>query len=413
MKDFFEFNDILNTQMYLSTYYRLLAPLGFRGIDIAQRRYREMLSNMTTGTHHLFNDIVQKHYGHDITLDSLGPLSAKPYVNNTLTGVVFPPFMHHNHSSTVNNGLGDATSVYTSDARTHMVIDRIVNNIRHIQVLDSSTHNKNNSVVMRFAYINQQMGSALSEAFNDDLFKNAAPHIINFTKDANVLDKGLVGIVNLIRTFMTLSEQVLGHALEAIIHLLPHYWNLATGITMLPLKIPFVYEWYTEKFTRGQSDLTLTDLLTLLGGTVATWTYKLYNDNLPPYTSIDVDVLRTNTEPELILYTWGHDPRTSDTNDNVTHTHRLGMHDWIPRTHWATVTSLTTILYDVSMAAYKMDVRNPGPYTHLPQMFGTLAGVMGRVGYYPFTQLNTSEPERVKNSKRNPDGKRSLWVFIH
>jgi hypothetical protein len=403
MKDFFEFTDILNTQMYLSTYYRLLAPLGFRGIDIAQRRYRGMLSNLTLDTHRLFDDVVRKHYGHDITLDKLEELATHPYVNNTLTGVVFPPFMHRNHSETV--GLDEGTSMYTSDARSHMIIDRIVNNIRHIHITDPETSNKNNSVVMRFAFINQQMASALAEAFNEDMFKNIAPHMFSFTKDANVLDRGIVGIVNLIRTFMTLSEQVLGHVFETIIHLLPHYWNLATGLTFLPLKIPFVYEWYTEKFTRGQSDLTLTDLLTLLGGTVATWTYKLYNDNLPPYTSIDVDVLRTNTEPELILYTWGHDARTSDSDDNVTHTHRLGMHDWIPRTHWAAVTSLTTTLYDVSMAAHESDVRNPGPYTHLPQMFGTLAGVMGRVGYYPFTQLNSSDPEKVKNSKRNPDGK--------
>ena len=387
LRDFFEFTDILNTQMYLSTYYRLLAPLGFRGLEIAKSRYKGFMSNLTDSTQHLFENAVDPEFVKDMTLEEISHRVAHPYVNHTLDGVVFSPYVHGSRGNP-ETAQSENEAIYASDGKTHMMLDRIINNIRHFKIVDRETDNRNNSVIMRFVHLIKQMARALTVGLSEDVFKEAHPHILEFTKQANLLDKGVAHILNVLRSLISLSEVLVGHVLETLSYFLPLYWNLATSIMFCPIKIPFVYEWYTQKFTRGLSDFTITDLLTLLGGTVATWTYKLYNGNYAPYTSIDVDVLRTNHDPELILYTWGHDPRTSDVNDNITHVHRLGMHDWIPRTHWCTVTSLTTILYDVPMSMTdKPDVRNPGSQTYPSQIFNTIVGVMGRVGYYPFSQV--------------------------
>lgn len=118
--------------------------------------------------------------------------------------------------------------------------------------------------------------------------------------------------------------------------------------------------------------------MTLFGGTAATWNYKLWNENYAPYTSLDIEVLQSNTEPELILYNWGHDPRTSDVGDNITHVHRLGIIDWIPKMHQLILSAFSAFADDSEYSARKKNFQ---------QVFLVLVGVMQRAGYYPFTQV--------------------------
>jgi hypothetical protein len=162
----------------------------------------------------------------------------------------------------------------------------------------------------------------------------------------------------------------------------------------------------------GHTDLTLTDLLTLFGGTVATWTYKLYNENYAPYTSTDIEVLQTVREPELILYTWGNDPRTSDKDDNVTHVHRLGIYDWIPKMHQLALSTLTSLAIDLPTALWIEDNTKAHRSTQLTQSFNVFVNIMIRAGYYPFTQLDTNDPEKIAHSKRFPDKRFLEWWLI-
>lgn len=162
----------------------------------------------------------------------------------------------------------------------------------------------------------------------------------------------------------------------------------------------------------GQTDLTLTDLLTLFGGTVATWTYKLYNENYAPYTSTDIEVLQTVRDPELILYTWGNDPRTSDKGDNVTHVHRLGIYDWIPKMHQLALSTFTSLAIDLPTALWVDDVTEPHKATQLANSFNVFVNIMIRAGYYPFTQLDTNDPEKIAHSKKYPDKRFLEWWLI-
>ncbi len=159
----------------------------------------------------------------------------------------------------------------------------------------------------------------------------------------------------------------------------------------------------------GKSDLTLSDLLTLFGGTVATWTYKLYNENYPPYTSTDIEVLQSNSEPELILYTWGNDPRTSDKGDNITHAHRLGIYDWIPKMHQLALSTFTSLAINLPTAMLSENLTNNHPAVLKAQSFTVLVNIMTRAGYYPFTQLDTNDSDKIAHSKRYPDKRFLTW----
>ena len=134
--------------------------------------------------------------------------------------------------------------------------------------------------------------------------------------------------------------------------------------------------------------MTLVDLLTLFGGTAATWTYKLYNDNYAPYSFLDVEVLQSTSDPELMSYTWNHDPRTSAVNDDITQIHRLGISDWIPKMHQVALSVFTQVSTDVPVALTSMNYRDQGKNATMAQSFNVLVGVMVRAGYYPFTQVS-------------------------
>ena len=169
-------------------------------------------------------------------------------MNRTLDGVYFSPFSSTKPNASVEELPNDL--LYNSDGRTHMMMDRIVNNIKHISFVETSVNNRNNSVFVRFAHLAKEMAKALTERLPMSILDEAAPHLLQFAKDANILDKGIAHILNLVRAVISTSEVVLGHVVEALSYLLPIYWNLATAIITLPIKIPFVYEWYTQRFTR-------------------------------------------------------------------------------------------------------------------------------------------------------------------
>ena len=370
--------------MFLSSYYRILAPLGFRGLHFAKTKFDHIFANLSNQMANTFDQVLENHHIHDLTLPKLNRQMNAVKTNDVLSGTEFPYFNISEEQSYSSKNI-----LYSSDGKTHMIIDRIINNIGHMKIIeDLRDHNVNTSFAARFLALNVEMGETLVKSLSIEEYEKIKPHVLRFTSEASLLDKGIGHVLNGLRSVMALSVNLFGRAIQILSNYLPMYWNLATLLMYQSIKIPFVYKWYTEKFSRGKSDLTLTDLLCLLGATISTWTYKLYNSNYAPYTSLDVEVLRSNKEPELILYTWGHDPRTSDQDDEITRVHRLGMHDWIPRIHTSTLSAFSAILYDVPLAYSTKDINNPGYFVLAPRYFNTMAGVMQRVSYYPFTQVS-------------------------
>jgi hypothetical protein len=158
------------------------------------------------------------------------------------------------------------------------------------------------------------------------------------------------------------------------------------------------------------------DTLTLAGSIYGTWTYKVFNGGKAPFTDADLTVLKTVKEPELLLYTWNHHPLTNAMDSPQLRRHRLGIYDWIPRMHMTVTATLTTLVFDLTLAIGGGNTGNPGKLTLIPQVFNAIVGIMGRFAGYPLTQLDTqlttNDPEVVKRSALNPDPRfLGFWLF--
>jgi hypothetical protein len=133
--------------------------------------------------------------------------------------------------------------------------------------------------------------------------------------------------------------------------------------------------------------------------------YKTWNGGDPPFTVTDIDVLKTCQEPELLLYTWNHDPRTYAVDKPEVQMHRLGIYDWIHRSHMATMFAFFSVLFNYPLIMNEGHQGEPSEETFLPQIFIAISCIMGQIAEYPFTQLTVNDPAEIAKSGENPDCK--------
>ena len=130
------------------------------------------------------------------------------------------------------------------------------------------------------------------------------------------------------------------------------------------------------------------DYLCIIGSIYATLLYKNYNHYQPPFTALDIEVLETVNQPEQILFTWNHDPRTSAVDNEELQNHRLGLYDWIPRCHSTAVTAIMKFQYDIiALSDSETSVGSPSPVTYFSQIFNGVFELLGPISEYPFTQV--------------------------
>ena len=133
--------------------------------------------------------------------------------------------------------------------------------------------------------------------------------------------------------------------------------------------------------------------------------YKTWNHGVAPFTSTDIAVLKACKEPELLLYSWNNDPRTYAMDKPEVQNLRLGIYDWIHRSHMASMFVLFSLLYNVPLVMYKGHQGEPSEETYASQVFNAIACIMGQIQEYPFTQLTTNDPQVIQKSGENPDRK--------
>ena len=356
-----------------------MAPLGIRGLEIVKYRYRNMLTNITDKTQTLFEDTTSKLGAKDQTLAEMRQnadiLSKKAMTLNPDMST----YIARNGTESADHLDGNPMD---ADARTHFLHDRIVNNLNNAAI-DAS----NSTSWQRIILLAKDAAKALEQAVSKDVILTAHLHTLQFVKGTNFASMSIAKLLNFIRSIMVFTEQVGGHALEAIINILPMYWNLAVALMLSPIKIPWIYNFWTKRLTRGTSDLTILDMLTLAGSVYGTWTYKLFNGGKAPFTDDDISVFKSVKEPELLLYTWNHDPRTYAMDSPQLRRHRLGIYDWIPRLHMSVTGTLQVLAFDITLAVGGGNTGNPGKLTYIPQVFNAIVGIMGRIAGYPFTQV--------------------------
>jgi hypothetical protein len=130
-----------------------------------------------------------------------------------------------------------------ADAKTLLIHDRIVNNIPNI-----SMNSEGKGIFERLVETLEKGGSSLVDALDVHELKKLMPHHLEFHSTASIKKMGLAKMVNILRSVALGSEQLFGNVFAALMQLVPVYWNLAEAIMMFPLKIPFVYDWWSRKF---------------------------------------------------------------------------------------------------------------------------------------------------------------------
>lgn len=131
--------------------------------------------------------------------------------------------------------------------------------------------------------------------------------------------------------------------------------------------------------------------------------------------------MRKVKHPQLLLYTWNHDPSTNAEKDLALQDHRLGIYDWMQKCHNVMVWLFMNTAYDLALLyedsqndgrpeSEMSHMANPGKATNGPQMMTSLFEMIGPIGSYPFNQVDKNDPELVQKSLENPDDRYfALW----
>lgn len=158
------------------------------------------------------------------------------------------------------------------------------------------------------------------------------------------------------------------------------------------------------------------DVLCLLGGSLGTYRYSVYN-NKAPFTAVDIEVLNSTSNPELLLFTWNNDSRTFAMDNKELQDHRLGIYDWMQRCTNLVTWTIMNGAYGITLLAedvlnYKLkrvgnsisSVNSPGKLTDNPQLLLSLFQMVGAIAAYPINQLEKVDPSEMNYSLSHPDG---------
>ena len=226
IQDLFNWSDILRTNEYLDNYYKILSPLGLRGMDILSTGYREHLADwFVKGGEHMFDKAIHDLGGRDVTLESLESELKMTAAKATADKM----------GTNVNATMAALTDPLRSDAQTSMIQDRYLNNLPH-----SRMDNLDDKFRTRMGDLLEQIANSLVSVVDQDVWNSIKPHVLKFQEGTGLHKKGMAEILNFFRSLAVLSAQVSTRVLDAIIHLMPVYWNLALTLFTFELEIPFV-----------------------------------------------------------------------------------------------------------------------------------------------------------------------------
>jgi hypothetical protein len=217
-------DDISHSTAFLSLFYRKLAPLSLFGIDLAKDIYMESLNNFTRYSDRSFKKAMKKLGVKDLSFAS---------------------------SSKLAKGSAQAQFVKTykdmesmeADANTFMLQDRIVNSLPNV-VMDQ----EGKSLVESIIKVCQDAGHDIGKAFDMDEFQSFSMPKLKFGPNTSFANMGLSKIVNLLRSAFLGVEHVTGHLLGSLMQIVPLYWNMALKFMIMPLKIPFLHDFWAKKF---------------------------------------------------------------------------------------------------------------------------------------------------------------------
>lgn len=243
MKSLFDFSDVLNTQKFLSSYYRLLIPLGFRGHDINRNRLKDVYLSYTKYAKN-FTDWA---FGLNMSMRDYEKWADTLSAGPSMDGIVFPPFGEPKHEGIIPKKI-PTNILHSADGLTHSMLDRIVNNIPHISIVDPA-ESFNTSCFSRLTVLIKEAVAIIVKKFPASIIRTLLPDGSEFVK-GSYYDMTIGFLLKSLQRLMMNTSKPFFLILSALSHLLPIYWSLVTQIITAPIHIPFVYEWFTKRITR-------------------------------------------------------------------------------------------------------------------------------------------------------------------
>lgn len=240
LKSMFDFSDVLKTQQFLSSYYRLLIPLGFRGHDITRNRLKDIYISYTKYA----KNITDCAFGLNMSISDYENWAETLSAGPSMDGIVFPPFNEPKHDNIIPKEI-PKNILHNGDGLTHAMLDRIVNNIRHISIIDPAEQFNTSGFHRLILLIKEAVGIIVAK-LPASIIQTLLPKHDEFVK-GSFYDMTIGHILKFVQRLMISSSKPFFLIISALSHLLPIYWSIVTQIITLPIKIPFVYEWFTKR----------------------------------------------------------------------------------------------------------------------------------------------------------------------
>ena len=209
-------DDISHSTAFLSLFLRKLGTLSLKGFDMARDIFGETLKNIANNT----DDLIQK------AIRKMG-------VNN----------INFQQSLKAESQFSNITNDPTLDANTAMIHDRFVNNIKQIS-MDYS----NKTVLERLYKVCREAGDSVKNSFDYHELNKINTNSVKLPSLNHLMKLNLAKALQYLRNFLLTAEHVGGNLFAALMQFVPFYWNLALSFMNLPLKIPFLYDFWSKRF---------------------------------------------------------------------------------------------------------------------------------------------------------------------
>ena len=240
MRSIFDFDDVLNTQKFLSSYYMLLIPLGFRSYEISKENTRDLFLSYTE----LIKNMSDNVFGSNMSISEYETWSKTLLDGPSTDGIRFASYGIPNHEKIIPKEI-PKNILHSSDGLTHSMLDRIVNNIPHISIIDSA-ENFNSSAFSRLYILLKEAVKIIAAKVPASILHN----LLYMIKDLGSIRDFKIGVlINILQKLMMASSQTFFLVWTSLSHFLPIYWNTVTQIITMPIRIPFVYDWFTKRLT--------------------------------------------------------------------------------------------------------------------------------------------------------------------
>jgi hypothetical protein len=117
----------------------------------------------------------------------------------------------------------------------------MVNNMQHMAIDYSNV-----GVLERLFKICNEAGSSVKDAFDMKKLNQLRMNRVEYPHYNSLLKSTMGRGLNFMRKLLVTSEHVAGNLFSSIMQFVPFYWNLALEFMNLPIKVPYLYDFWMK-----------------------------------------------------------------------------------------------------------------------------------------------------------------------